>query len=322
MVKSTGRRLCALAWAFVPIAFLLGQQQDDGALLFGPGVFSTGLYELTPTFAPDGNMAYFTVSTPAYGRLHVIMETHLVEGTWASPRVASFSGQYGDADPMFSPDGSKLFFLSRRPIPGSTAPKREFDIWVVERQIGGDWGTPRHIPEASGPKDEHYVSIASDGTLYISAVRSDINGPQADIYKVPMVNGRYAQPENLGSAINTIEGHETTPWVAPDQSYMVFGARRPGTAGIDLFISFRRENKWTTAKSLGPLVNSTGNDYCPIGSPDGQWLYFSSDRGFAGAPPDAPFTTAQWIEKLTNPGNSLGDTYRIPIAVIIRETAD
>src|SRR5215207_4335912 len=138
------------------------------ATLFGEGVFSTGLYELPPTFSPDGRTAFFTVSTPAYGRLHVIMESRREGGRWGEPRIAPFSGQYGDADPMFSPDGRQLFFLSRRPTAPGAAPRNDFDVWVVER-AGDGWGEPRHIPEASGPGAEHYVSPASDGTLYISA---------------------------------------------------------------------------------------------------------------------------------------------------------
>ena len=39
--------------------------------LSGEGVFSTSLYELTPTFTPDGQTAYTTISTPNYGDFFV-----------------------------------------------------------------------------------------------------------------------------------------------------------------------------------------------------------------------------------------------------------
>jgi Tol biopolymer transport system component len=290
-----------------------------GAELFGVGVFSTGQYELPPTFAPDGRTAYFTVSTPAYGRLHMIVETRLDGGRWSEPRIAPFSGRYGDADPMFSPDGSRLYFISRRPTTPGGTPRGDFDVWVVERR-GDGWGEPRHIPEASSPGAEHYVSAAADGTLYIAAVRPDSRG-QGDVYRIPFENGRYGPPENLGPAVNSPDHHDTTPVVAPDQSYLIYSSwGRPGGSGSggDLYVSFRRpDGTWAPARSLGPLVNSPRTEYCPILSPDGRWLYFASERGFADRPLPSPLATAEWTRLLASPGNGLGDTYRVPLGAVL-----
>lgn len=295
----------------------------SGALeLFGEGVFSTGAYDLPPTFTPDGRTAYFTVSTPAYGRLHIIMETRLEGGRWSEPRVASFSGRYGDADPLISPDGNRLFFLSRRPAPGRAPERQDFDIWYLERE-GSGWSEPRHVPSASGPQDEHYASVAADGTLYIAAIRPDSRG-RGDLYRVPFVNGSYGEPENLGPALSSPDHHDTTPYIAPDQSYIIYSSwGRPDGSGPtgDLYISFRRNGEWTPARSLGPLVNSSRTEYCPVVSPDGRWLYFTSDRGFADSPLTRTLTTSEWSRMLTSPGNGLGDTYRIELRQVLAAEA-
>lgn len=288
-----------------------------GAQLFGEGVFSTGAYELPPTFTPDGQRAYFTVSTPAYGRLHVIMESRRTGSGWSEPHIADFSGRYGDADPMISPDGSRLFFLSRRPAPARAPGRGDFDIWYLDR-VGDGWGEPQHVPTASGPQDEHYAMAAADGTLYIAAIRPEGHG-RGDLYRVPVVNGRYGEPVNLGPGINS-EFHDTTPYVAPDQSYIIFSSwgRQDGNGPAgDLYISFRQNDSWSTPRNLGPMVNSGRTEYCPVVSHDGQYLYFASERGFADAPLTERLTTAELRRLLGGAGNGLGDTYRIEMSRIL-----
>lgn len=287
-----------------------------GLELFGEGTFSTGQYELPPTFTPDGGTAYFTISTPAYGRLHLIMETHLRDGRWSEPEIASFSGQYGDADPLISPDGSRLFFISKRPIAVGAAPRPDFDVFYVER-AGEAWSEPIHVAAASGPQSEHYASVAADGTLYIAALRPDNRGPGGDIYRVPLVDGAYGEPENLGPAVNSPGHHDTTPYIAPDQSYLIFGSsgRPDGMGAIDLYVSFRQpDGTWSQAENLGPEINSSRTEYCPTVSHDGEHLYFASDRSFADAPLPRSLTASEWKQRLDSPGNSLGDTYRIPMS--------
>ncbi len=51
----------------------------------------------------------------------------------------------------------------------------------------------------------------------------------------------YATPVNLGDAINT-EGSEYEPYIAPDESYMIFMAARPDDlVNGDLYISYNRD---------------------------------------------------------------------------------
>ena len=290
------------------------------AELFGAGVFSTGDYELPPTFTKDGRTAYFTVSTPQYGRIRWILETHRRGNGWSEPVVAPFSGRYDDADPWIAPDGSQLFFLSKRPVAPGSPPKRDLDIWVVTKQPNGAWGEPRHLgPNVNGPGEEHYVTATNDGTLYIAAVRQDSRN-LGDLYRVPFANGEYGEPVNLGSTLNMPETHETTPYVAPNGSYMIFGSRgRPDSHGdLDLYITVRDSaGQWSAPRNLGPGVNSSAGELCPIVSPDGRWLYFTSLRGFIDAGPGDTQNGRDLRKRLRSPGNGLGDTYRVPLAPIL-----
>jgi hypothetical protein len=294
---------------------------SDTVELFGPGVFSTGDFELTPTFTPNSDTAFFSVSTPVYGRMRFILETHRTGDGWSEPRVAPFSGAYDDVDPFVTVDGRNLFFLSRRPVTGTT-PQRDLNIWVMERR-GNGWGPPRHLgSRVNGSGPVHYVTATARGTLYISAVRPDSRG-SGDIYRVRYVNGEYQEPESLGPTVNSAEDHDTTPYVAPDESFVIFGSRgRADSFGdIDLYVSFRdASGQWSSPRNLGAGVNSPRTDYCPIVSPDGKWLYFASTRHSLPDSAFSPAVDAPALRRLLRgPGNMLGDTYRIRLAPLLEK---
>jgi hypothetical protein len=73
--------------------------------IFGAGIISTGDYDTHPAFTPDGKTLYFLHSTPNFN-LWTILVSNFVKGRWSTPEVAPFSGQYSDADPFITADGS------------------------------------------------------------------------------------------------------------------------------------------------------------------------------------------------------------------------
>jgi Tol biopolymer transport system component len=285
-------------------------------VIFGEGIFSTGDMDLNAAFTPDGRSLYFTKRTPT--DFWIILVSHFQQGRWNTPEVAEFSGHYSDFDPFISPDGSRLFFCSMRPATGQTGqPKKDYDIWVVERK-GSGWSAPKPLAEPINTKtQEYYPSVASNGTLYFSSGREGGKG-RMDLYRARWADGKYAEPENLGEAINT-EYNEGDPYVAPDESYLVFVSydRPGGYGGGDLYISFRRDGAWTKAVNLGAKINSRALDFCPIVSPDGKYLFFTSERGFTtDSPLQSRLNYAQFLKLIHSPRNGLGDIYQVDSSVL------
>ena len=198
-----------------------------------------------------------------------------------------------------------------------TAPERGYRIWYVNRE-GNGWSVPVALPANINNGDMHYANPVRSGALYIAGIRQDSNN-QGDIYKVPFVDGAWQEPVNLGPTINAPNIHDTTPYVAPDESYMIYATSRPGgTGGLDLYISFRTGETWSTPKLLPEPINSRVRDFCPIASPDGQWLYFSSDRGFADEPLHERVKDYAGVKKLLESnGNSVGDVYRTSLPALL-----
>jgi hypothetical protein len=229
----------------------------------------------TVAFSPDGNEAFwasaFPIVDPGYS-YGMIVTSRIEDGRWTPPRLAPFSRlRVGDDVPFFHPDGSKLFFISRRD--GG----RE-SIWWVERTPGG-WSEPRRIEGGPNTKGMHWqFSVAADGSIYFNS--SDPGGAgRGDIYVSRLANGRYQDPMSVGAPVNT-EFDESAPFIAPDQSYLLFmRLGGPGSLGsVDLYASFRTVNgSWSAPRNLGPRVNTEADEICPIVSPDGQYLFFNSE---------------------------------------------
>ena len=283
--------------------------------LFAPGVISTGDYELNAAFEPDGRTVYFTKSTPDAGfSLMTILMARYENGAWGNLAVAPFSGQYSEVDPFLSPDGRRLYYISKRPVEGD-APRNDFDIWMVERTDAG-WGAPRHLDAPVNTDDQEYFpAVSATGALYFSTRREDTNG-RFDLYRSRLVDGRYAEPENLGAAVNS-EHSEIDVYVDPDERFIIFVSYRPAGQGSgDLYISYHRDGQWTPAQNLGDTVNSPAREYCPMVSPDGRYLFFTSERGFADQPLEEPLTYEQLVDRIRSPGNGMGDVYYISLSAL------
>lgn len=310
-------KLALISTAFVSSTAAPGPSvhyaQDTGPELVGTGVLSTRDDDLNSAFTPDGRTVYWTKS--AAENIGVILFSHWDGKRWETPQVAPFSGQYSDFDPFVSPDGARLFWISNRPVNGKR--KDDYDIWMVER-AGPGWGSPQHL-EAPINTDaqEFYPTVTAKGTLYFSSTRPGGLG-RGDIYRAVPVGSGYGAPESLGDSVNTAN-HDGDPYIAPDESFLVFASYgRPDGAGDgDLYVSHKRNGTWTKARHLGRGINTGGREYCPIVSPDGKWLYFTSMRGPLDTPPDRPITFPELKAKLGSLLNGWGNIYRISVSALV-----
>jgi Tol biopolymer transport system component len=149
MIHASPKVLKAMALSMMISCFSLADGQGSSKIivvkgaqseLFGPGIISTG-NEWAPSFTPDGKTVYFTRGPG------VIYFSKLVNGKLSTAKVAAFSGKWRDMDPFVSPDGSRLFFSSYRPVnsdPNGEAPKFAH-IWYVDYLGDDNWSVPHHL---------------------------------------------------------------------------------------------------------------------------------------------------------------------------------
>ena len=209
----------------------------------------------------------------------------------------------------FSPDGNRIYYASKRPIDKNEEPKSDFDFWFVQRTENG-WSEPKYEGSiVNSERDDLVSSISANGTKYF-----DYKG---DIYKAQLVNEQYITPEKLSSSVNS-KDWELSPFIAPDESYIIFVSCRPdiGDGKADLFISFKNEDgSWTNARNMGERVNSNAVDQAPGVTPDGKYLFFSSRR-FCESFSKKTNNYNNTINKLNGPGNGSSDIYWIEAGII------
>lgn len=158
------------------------------------------------TFSPDGRMVVYTKNNfvdgtrqiPSSG-LELSMFTADIDdrGNWTNIQPFPYNGtDYSTGYPMFSPDGSALYFSSNRPDGFGG-----FDIYVSYR-TGNTWSAPQNLgPVVNSLGDE--ISPFFDGEmLYFSSNWHQGLGGY-DIFRAEQSSDRWIRIFHLGNQVNT-----------------------------------------------------------------------------------------------------------------------
>jgi hypothetical protein len=316
-IKETMRQRASIFGILFPIIFaLIGQDQlNDFPVLkgpylgqkppgmtpeiFAPGIVSTGYSEAKAVFSPDGRELYYQLWDAPFPVIVMMQEK---TGCWTKPEIAPFSGQIIEGYNI-SPDGKKMFITSHRPLDSKGGPDEKGRIWVSEKS-DGDWGKLRPLK----PSIFGYLAVAESGNLYLAT---------GDIWLSEFINGDYAEMEKIGDSINTDEYWEEDPYIAPDESFILFCRRDDGFGSWDIFVSFRRDDgTWTEAKNMGGKINSSASEVYPFVTPDGKFFFFSSRRTIHKSYSETPITYEEKIRILNSPGNGNADIYWVDARII------
>ena len=245
---------------------------------FASGVIKGDLHT-PPVFTPDGSEVYWSLQDDT------ILTPALENGSWSQPAKVAFSASMTDyRDPFITPSGDRLLFLSKGKLPGSQLPEKE-NIWFVQRS-GHGWGEPQPLSDNVNALTLHWqISVAANGNLYFSSSKPDGIG---DIYVSKTRDGEYGKPVKLAAPVNTKQV-ELTPYVAPDESYLLFARMADQNSNPMLYISFADENGgW--GEPL--LVETVTYGLCPSVSPDGKYVFYLS------SPTSVSWMTTAFIEEL------------------------
>jgi hypothetical protein len=221
--------------------------------------FSSDEDEGRLVFSPNGKLAMFHRLVD--GR-QTIMESHLQNGQWSPPAVASFSGQWDEIDPYIDFDGKTVFFSSFRPVPGATAPRGDADIWKVTKTASG-WSAATLVPDVNTTSMELFPSTTIDGALFFNSERP--GGPGAwDIYRAKPRAGGYHAPVPLPGNVNSAIW-EFNPSPTPFGKVLAFASLDPDPAApySDVFFSVKTGTTYSHRIPAGDCVNTVEEEYHP-----------------------------------------------------------
>jgi Tol biopolymer transport system component len=241
-------------------------------VIFAPGIASTEHHDdFAPAFSPDGREVVLRILGKIGGRtVGVFFSSRMGDdGCWSVPEPLPFSGNTMDGAMSFAPDGSRLYFTSKRTAEGDADGESRSRVWYTERE-GGSWADPEILDSPINRFNVNGgVTVARDGTLFVAA---DLPGGKGrhDIYVVRPTNGRHLDFQPIPGSVNT-EGHEVAPYVDPDQRYLIYTFRGPESATV--VISTRdTDGGWSKGQAI-PALSGYEAKFGAI-SPDQSVLFF------------------------------------------------
>jgi len=244
--------------------------------LFAPGIVSRdNVFEHSSVYFTQDLKEFCWLADPGSPRDRQLLCAKYEEGIWSDPVALTFSKHYSNSNLAFSDDGNRMYFTSRIPLDYKAAltdddfwqKLKDPDLWHADR-INDKWTEPVNLgPAINSDGVEALGTVLPNGTIYYSDYR--------DIFRSEMKDGKYQQPAKLSAPIN-LEGFDLAPFVARDESYLIFESFRPDSCGgADLYISYKTpHDSWGDPINLGETINTGGHERSPYISPDGKYLFF------------------------------------------------
>ncbi len=255
--------------------------------IFAPGIVNREeSTDLEGMFGSDMNTFYFVREGEEYGGVvkvgafkgdEVSYGLAVIEyknNKWQHSIVAKAA-----SEPSISPDGNTILFKNG----------------YIERTSDG-WSEMKSLGEPFASIGIMRSAISSNGTMYFDTYTKELDTP---LRYSRLVDGKYETPKSLGPQFG-IGIYNAHPYIAPDESYIVFDSiREDGYGRSDLYISFRKtDGAWGPAINLGDKINTDASEKNPSVSPDGKFLFFDRRIKRGNADVTIYWVDAQIIETL------------------------
>ncbi len=263
------------------------QGQREGFTVFGDSLKIVGAF----SFSPDGKHLYTSEpkiiahkgSKAVYARwnknkrLQLSLYVYDLDGnTLSNKRQLPFANDSLDSSPHVNFEGNRIYFNSRRPVPGSTELDGKGHVWYSEKTMDG-WSDAKYISEINQKGYwSAYCQELKDGSLIFQSniqksVAVEEESSSLDFWKSDFINGQYQKPRPI-DALNS-KHHEDQIVVDQEESFVIF-TRVEGDE-MTAHISQKKGEKWTTPRELH-LTSETGfKEQSPRLSPDGKTFFFA-----------------------------------------------
>ena len=296
---------------------LSGAAPDAGPTpqLFAPGTVSGGANDGAPTFSPDGRTLFFDRTNSQWTG---ILASRRAGATWSKPELAPFSGTHTDQQPSFSPDGSYLLFVSSRLAADGSGGASH--IYRVDRTRGG-WSAPVELPrQVNISKRVFKPSVAANGDVYFMAdVEAGVGGaPKWRLYRARAMAGGMGFSPAEPLSFSRIGDGDVDPYVAPDQSFLIFSSNTRGDlkdGHEHLFVVTREGDGWSPVRAMRYTGDDWGADdgEAQVG-PDCRSLYFTSSRVMPIAKPRTRENSIEALRRMEVWDNSNANAWSLPLA--------
>lgn len=254
----------------IAIVFALANAVSAQPLLSKSQNSGTPYDELNPVLTPDGRTLFITIANHpqnAGGRKDPGDIWYCTMGendTWSEPIHAgpaindrSFNGVAG-----FTSNGGEMILLSHYDPAGGIARTQGIS---VSKKNGNQWSRPENISIPYFQNKSSIVSgyLSADGKYFVySAETYGTYGVEDLFVSFRKPDGKWSEPRNLGSRINT-QFQELSPSLSADGKTLYFSTNgRKGKGSFDVYSAKRLDDTWTNWSDPENLIdlNTEGRD--------------------------------------------------------------
>lgn len=290
--------------------FGYARQYGEEAIRKGNGDVDKDIYEILGssyhrTGSLDSAAMYYKQAEAEMPKARVKelrIEKKLAECEYAKEAMKNTSSQrvsmrgevnsgFNEYSPILAEDGHRMYFTSRRgnTTGGKVNPDdQEYfeDIYTAEwNEAAQQWDSVTNNIERLNTEGFDAMSYISRDGLYAIIVYNNtatdakkLTG-SSDICEAEYTKkGKWGPPKVIANkTINTsfMEGAAT---LTADGNTMYFVSDRKGDKrSTDIYMVQRQGKKWGIAQALSDSVNTVGRETTPYITPDGRYLFFSSD---------------------------------------------
>ena len=244
--------------------------------VFAPGIVSDSTWaeHCQVAISPKGDEIYWSAWSSKYpaadgkGNTEQIYFSQFINGSWTKPGLAEFTidNKHGrNGGPVFSLDGTKLFFYQRKPS--------EKYMYYVEKTNGKWSDKPINVGK---PYNTKTGDLAANWTPVFTNKGNAYKYGQGKrvIIKYKYEGTTFSNPDTF--TIYKDFRKAACIFVSPDEEYVIFAAVNSiGYGGTDLYICFKApDDTWGYPINMGSEINSELVERFPMVSPDGKYLFF------------------------------------------------
>lgn len=233
------------------------------------GAINGAMDEQNPVLFPGGQYLYFTrandsANVGGYSDKGDIWISEIENGNLLPPKNAGKALNDPNYNSVigFSPDGNSVILSSLYTSDGK--PSKAQGLSIAYKK-SGVWTKPKKLDiNYFYNKSDHISgSISNDGRVMVLSIDSYASRGKEDIYVSFYESGKWTEPKNLGSAVNT-SYQEVTPYLAPDNKTLFFSSNAyDRSSGRNVYMSERQDStwrNWSAPKPVGQNVNTIGVD--------------------------------------------------------------
>jgi Tol biopolymer transport system component/serine/threonine protein kinase len=237
----------ALVGGFVMGSIGGGSTDREGSMMWTRLTLDAGGLKLDPILSSSGDE--FLYASPSDGDWDLYFQ---VIGT-PSPVNLTSDSEVNDTQPALSPDGRRIAFRSERDGGG---------IFLIDRMAAAGEPLQKIIERGYNP------AWSPTGNAVVVATEGVLESP----FRREMLSDLWLVDLAAGESRILMAGDAVQPAWSPNGNRIAYWAIERSTGQADI---------WTVAADgSDPLQVTTdaGTDWSPAWSPDGQYLYFASDR--------------------------------------------